>query len=175
MRTFDRILALLLGLAGLALGILVIAEVIAAALGRPAVLLPYSPVATFLREQSWSAGVVLAISAVLLGLGLLLLIAELRPRRRTHLVLQSDEPQVTATLPIRSVARVLEDAALHTGGIHGARARVRRRRARLRLDVAVREGAAIADLAEANARSALADLHLRNAPRLAVRTRKEKS
>lgn len=175
MRTFDRILALLLGLAGLTFGVLVIIEVVAAALGRPAVILPYSTVASWLRERPWSAGFVILIAAVLLAVGLLLLIAELKPRRRKHLVLESRDPQVTTTLPTRSVARVLEDAALHTAGIHQAHATVRRRRARLRLHVAVRDTTQIAEQAEGNARSALADLHLRHAPRLAVRTRKDKA
>jgi hypothetical protein len=49
MRTLDRILALALGLAGLAFGVLVVAEVINAALSRPPLLLPYPQAATFLR------------------------------------------------------------------------------------------------------------------------------
>jgi hypothetical protein len=175
MRTFDRILALILGLAGLAVGILTVAEVVAAALGRPALALPYSPAATFLREHPWSAGPVITISAVLLGVGLLLLIAELKPRRRTHLVLRSKDPQVTATVPTGSVARVLEDAAGQTAGIQRARATVSRRRARLQLHVAVRDAAEIARQAEDNARTALADLELLRAPRLVVRRRKDKS
>jgi hypothetical protein len=175
MRTFDRILSLILGLAGLAFGILVVAEVIAAALGRPAVALPYSPAAAFLREHPWSAGPVITIAAVLLGVGLLLLIAELKPRRRTHLVLRPQDPQVRATLPTGSVARVLEDAAVQTPGIQRARATVSRRRARLQLHVAVRDAAEIARRAEDNARSALVDLELLRAPRLVVRTRQDKS
>ncbi|MCW2739714.1 MAG: hypothetical protein JWR45_136 [Blastococcus sp.] len=175
MRTFDRILALILGLAGLAFGILTIADVIAAALGRPALALPYSPAAAFLREHPWSSGPVITIAAVLLGVGLLLLIAELKPRRRTHLVLRPQDPQVTATLSKGSVARVLEDAAAQTAGIQRARATVSRRRARLQLYVAVRDSAEIARRAEENARSALADLELLRAPRLGVRTRKDRS
>ncbi|MCU1607722.1 MAG: hypothetical protein JWP46_4187 [Modestobacter sp.] len=175
MRTFDRILSLILGLAGLAFGILVIAEVIAAVLGRPVLALPYSSAARFLRGHPWSAGPVITIAAVLLGVGLLLLIAELKPRRRTHLVLRPLDPRVTATLPRSSVARVLEDAAGQTPGIARARASVSRRRARLHLHVAVRDAAEIARRAEGNARSALADLQLLRAPRLVVRRRKDTS
>ena len=173
MRAVDRVLALLLGLAGLAFGVLVVAEVINAALNRPALFLPYRQAASFLRERPWSDGLVITIAALLLAVGLLLLIAELRPRRRAHLVLQPLDPQVTTTLSTRSVARVLENAAVHTAGVQRARATVRGRRVRLRLDVPARESADIANQAERNARSALDGLQLRRSPRLTVRTTRE--
>jgi hypothetical protein len=81
MRTLDRILAIVLGLAGFAFGVLVVAEVINAAFSRPPLLLPYRDAAAFLRERPWSDGVIVAVAALLLAAGLLLLIAELKPRR----------------------------------------------------------------------------------------------
>ncbi len=175
MRTLDRILALVLGLAGFAFGVLVVAEVINAALSRPPLLLPYRQAAAFLREHSWSAGVIVTIAALLLAVGLLLLIAELKPRRRVHLVLQSQDPQTTTTLSTRSLARVLENAATQTAGVHRAAATVRARRARLRLQVPTRDAADIAAQAERNVASALSDLQLRRSPRLVVRTIRERS
>jgi Family of unknown function (DUF6286) len=170
MRTIDRLLALVLGLTGLALGVLVVAEVINAALSRPPLLLPYPQAAAFLREHPWSAGVIVTIAALMLAAGLLLLIAELKPRRRIHLVLQPRDPQTTTTLSTRSLARVLENAASQTAGVHRATATVRARRARLRLQVPTRDAAEIAAQAERNAASALSDLQLRRSPRLVVRT-----
>jgi hypothetical protein len=175
MRTLDRLLALVLGLAGLVFGVLVVAEVINAALSRAPLLLPYPQVAAFLREHSWSAGVIVTIAALLLVAGLLLLIAELKPRRRTHLVLGPRDPQTTATLSTRSLARVLENAAVQTAGVHRAAATVRARRARLRLQVLSRDASEIAAQAERNAASALSDLQLRRSPRLVVRTIRERS
>ena len=53
MRTVDRVLALVLGLAGLALGIVVVAEVVQGLLGRPGhLLVPYEGVATWLRSRT---------------------------------------------------------------------------------------------------------------------------
>jgi Family of unknown function (DUF6286) len=175
MRTLDRLLALVLGLAGLVFGVIVVAEVITAALSRPPLLLPYPQAAAFLREHSWSAGVIVTIAALLLAAGLLLLIAELKPRRRTHLVLRPRDPETTTTLSTRSLARVLENAATQTAGVHRATATVRARRARLRLQVLSRDAAEIAAQAERNAASALSDLQLRRSPRLVVRTIRERS
>ena len=175
MRTLDRLLALVLGLAGLVFGVLVVAEVINAALGRPPLLLPYRQAATFLRDHSWSDGVIVTITALMLAAGLLLLISELKPRRRAHLVLQPQDPQTTTTLSTRSLARVLENAATQTAGVHRANATVRARRARLRLRVPTRDAADIAAQAERNVASALSDLQLRRSPRLVVRTIREKS
>jgi Family of unknown function (DUF6286) len=175
MRAFDRILALVLGLAGLVFGVLVVAEVINAALSRPPLLLPYPQAAAFLREHSWSDGPIVTIAVLLLAAGLLLLIAELKPRNRTHLVLRPLDPQTTTTLSTRSLARVLENAATQTTGVHRATATVRARRARLRLQVPLRDAGEIAAQAERNAASVLSDLQLRRSPRLVVRTIRERS
>jgi hypothetical protein len=175
-RTLDRVLAVLLGVTGLVLGVLVVVEVVAAALGRPAVVLPYGPVAGWLRDQPWSGAAVLAVAVGLLVLGLVLLLAELTPRRRTDLVLTGDDPAVTTTLSTRSLGRVLEAAATATPGVERASARARSRRARLSVRVPVRdpgEAARIGREAEANATTALEELRLRRTPRLRVRTRQE--
>ena len=176
MRTLDRLLTVLLAVAGLVLGVLVVVEVVAAALDRPAVVLPYGPVAGWLRDNPWSAVAVIAIAVGLLVLGLLLLLAELRPRRRTDLVLTGHDPAVTTTLSTRSLGRVLETAATATPGVERARARARARRARLEVRVPVRDPAEVARIgreAEANATAALEELQLRRTPRLRVRTRQE--
>ncbi|MEX5719280.1 DUF6286 domain-containing protein [Geodermatophilus maliterrae] len=176
MRTFDRVLAVLLAVAGSLFGVLVVVEVVVAALERPAVVLPHGPVAGWLRENPWSAGIVIAIAVGLLVLGLALLLAELKRRRRTELVLVSSDPAVTTTLSTRSLARVLERAATATPGVERAEARARARRARLSVHVPVRDPAEVARIgreAQDNATAALESLHLRAAPRLRVRTRQE--
>ncbi|MBM7804686.1 hypothetical protein JOD57_000523 [Geodermatophilus bullaregiensis] len=176
MRTFDRVLAVLLAVAGLLLGGLVVVEVVVAALGRPAVVLPHGPVAGWLRENPWSAGIVVAIAVALLVLGLVLLLAELTPRRRTDLVLTEHDPAVTTTLSTRSLGRLLETAATATPGVERASARARARRARLSVHIPVRDAAEVARIgreAEANATSALEELQLRRTPKLRVRTRQE--
>ncbi len=176
MRTLDRVLTVLLGVAGLLLGVLVVVEVVAAALGRPAVVLPYGPVAGWLRENPWSATAVIAIAVGLLVLGLLLLLAELKPRRRTDIVLTGHDPVVTTTLSTRSLGHLLETAATATPGVERASARARARRARLSVHVPVRDSAEVTRIgreAEANARAALEELQLRRTPKLRVRTRQE--
>jgi hypothetical protein len=175
MRTFDRLLSLLLGIAGLVLGVLGTVEVVVAALRRPPLVLPYPQVASWLRQHTWSAGVVVAIAAALLAVGLVLLLLELKPRRRTQLVLQLRDPAVTTTLSVHSLARLLETTAVGTPGVDRAHGRVRRRRARVRLDVSVPDPAEVSRIQEqarAAASAALEDLHLRRAPRLTVRTKR---
>ncbi|PRY50648.1 hypothetical protein LY71_103212 [Geodermatophilus tzadiensis] len=176
MRAVDRVLAVLLAVAGLLLGVLVVVEVVAAAVGRGPVALPYGAVAAWLRETPWSAGAAVAVAVGLLVLGLLLLVAELTPRRRTDLVLTGTDPAVTTTLSTRSLGHVLEAAATATPGVERATARARARRARLSVRVALRDADEVARVgreAQAHATAALEELRLRRTPRLRVRTRQE--
>ena len=69
-----RVLSALLAAALLALGVVVTVEIVLAALGQPAWVLPYADVATTLRERTWDSVLARAVAAALCLLGLLLLL-----------------------------------------------------------------------------------------------------
>ncbi len=171
-RTVDRLLAVVLGLAGLAGGLLVTAEVVAGLLDRPPLLLPVRSATAELTARSWSDTLVLVVAGAALAVGVLLLVAELTPRRRTELVLQPRDARVTCTVSTGSVGHLLEHAASGVPGVRAASARVRRRRARLDVSVPIRdrgEAGRMNERAAAAATGALTGLRLRSAPRLQVR------
>ncbi|GHE09200.1 DUF6286 domain-containing protein [Klenkia taihuensis] len=169
MRGVDRVLALVLGLAGLGGGVLLAAEVVQALLGRPGhLVVPYEGAARWLREQTWSGAWVLAVGAGLAALGLLLLAAELAPRRRTLLVVATEEPDVVTAVTRGGVGRALEQAVAAVPGVDGTRSRVGRRTARLTVRTALRDSTELEAQVRERAAAALAGLGLAAAPALDV-------
>jgi hypothetical protein len=81
MSALNRLLSLLLGVALAVAGVIVVIEVILAAAGESFVLLPANRWLGWLKATSWSAASVMAILAAMTLVGLLLLLAELRPCR----------------------------------------------------------------------------------------------
>ncbi|HEX4538650.1 MAG TPA: hypothetical protein VH112_00255 [Acidimicrobiales bacterium] len=81
MRTLNRLLSLLLGLALAVAGVFVMIEVILAAAGESFVVLPARRWLGWLKATPWSAASVMAILSAMTLVGLILLVAELRPWR----------------------------------------------------------------------------------------------
>lgn len=131
MALFDRIAAVLLGLALLVLGILVPAEIAHTVLAKKPgqLILPWQTVTRYLTGHDWSTSPVLAISGVTAGVGLLLLLAELKRRRPGLVTLATDDPHLTAGTTRRSLQRALAARAEDVDGISSAAATVRHGRA----------------------------------------------
>ena len=136
MRAFNRVLSLLLGLALLAGGLLVAAEVAAALLDRGELVIPARRWADALRATTFADARV--VFAVVAAVGLVLFVAEARrwPKQRVPL---ADDQQRSWWLLRRSLEQHLGRAVTTGTGATGARARVRpqRRRLRVRLDADV--------------------------------------
>ena len=130
MNAVNRVLAVVLALALGALGVLVIAEIIHGALdGTGHLLLPYERLARYGRDHTWDSAPVIAISAAVAVLGLLLLLAQLLPRRPGLLTVATDDPAVEAGVERRTLGRAMAAVASDVDGVSGAKARVRGRRA----------------------------------------------
>jgi uncharacterized protein DUF6286 len=130
MRTLNRALSVLLALALLTLGVVVVAEIIAAGLERRGhLLLPFESLARFGRDHTWSSGQVITISAAVALLGLLLLLGQLVPRRPGLLTVATEDPAVEAGVERRTLAKAMAAAATEVDGVSEAVARVRRGRA----------------------------------------------
>lgn len=173
MRGVDRVLALVLGLAGLGGGVLLAAEAVHALVGGAGhLVVPYGGAARWLREQSWSGAWVLVVGAVLAAVGLALLVAELAPRRRTLLVVATEEPDVVTAVSRSGVGRALEQAVASVPGVEGTRSRVGRRGVRLTVRTALRDSAELETQVRERSAAALAGLGLAAAPPLDVELRR---
>ena len=138
-----RIVSVLLAAALLALGLLVTVEIVLAALGQPAWVLPYSQVATTLRDQSWDSVVARAAAAGLCLLGLLLLLPALRRGKPTALPLAPLNDGVDAHVSRRGLQRTLAAAAGRVDGIGSAKAKVGGRMVTVRTTTRLRDSSVL--------------------------------
>lgn len=172
MRTVNRVLSVLLALVLVALAVLIPIEVIRAlAGGEGSLVLPYQPVAEFFRENSWSAGWVITISAVVAALGLVLVLAELWPRRPGLYIIDTGTESLAAGISRRSLARALAQAATDVPGITRASAAVKRRRAVVDATTWLRDPGDLAERAQQRVESLLDSLALARPLRAQVRLR----
>ena len=141
MTVVNRVLATLLALALLLGGLLAIAEIVLAALGRQPWLVPHPDWTAWLSDQTLGSGVVRAalIGAVLLGL--LLLVLALRRGRPGALPLPSRVDSVRTTASRRGLERTLRAAATRPDGVRDAQVRARRRSVRVRATTVLRDPA----------------------------------
>ncbi len=175
MRLVNRVLALLLGLALAAGGVIVLVEAALRPLGRAPWLVPRTSWDQQLRSAGWDepwlvAGLVIALCA-----GLLLLAAALWPRRPDVLALRESAPDRTAALDRRGLQRHLRQVATGDDEVVGATIRVRRRRVKVRADVPpdVDAGSVRTRLRE-RLTSAIDRLELQSSYRTSVDTRRVK-
>lgn len=171
MRLVNRPLALILAAALLAASVVIIAEVIGFATHHSPLLVHWTTWYHWARKTRWDAFVVRVWSAILLAVGALILILELKPRRVTRLPLRSGDDATDAAVTRRGLAGILRAGATGIDGISSATVKVRRRRANVTAAAAARGRPAATALTEPVTqalRSQLAGLDLRHPPRLKV-------
>lgn len=138
MHLLNRVLATLLALALFLGGLLAVAEIVLAALDRPAWLVPHQQWNSWLGGQTLSDGIVRAALIGLVLLGLLLLIAALRRGKPGALRLPGRTDGVRVSASRRGIERSLATAARRADGVRAARARARRRSVRVKATTALR-------------------------------------
>lgn len=133
MAVVNRLLAAVLGVALAVLGVVLIAETVAAAFERAPLFVDRQRIAQEMDGLSWGDPVVLAVILALLFLGALLLLVQLLPRPPETLALRS-EPDRSASIDRRALAsrlgKVTEadpEVATARAAVTGAAARVRAR------------------------------------------------
>lgn len=171
MRLLNRPLAFILGAALIALSVVVIAEVIGVAAHRSPLLVHWTTWYHWARITHWDALVVRVCSAIMIVIGVLILILQLKPRRATRLPLQSGDDATDVAVTRRGLAGTLRTAATEVDGISSAAVRMRRRRASVTAASAAQSQATATALTEpvtAALRSSLDRLDLRHPPRLKV-------
>ncbi len=131
MRLVNRLTGLLLGLAlACAAGIAII-EAALGLLGRPAWLVDRSLMHRSLSELRWDHPTLVVILLAAVVVGLLLLLAQLAPRRPRALDVRDDDRHRQVSIDARGLEERLRHTAMDDSAVLGARVRARRRRARI--------------------------------------------
>ncbi len=129
MRVIERLLSLLLALAIVAGAVLLALEVGWAVAGKPPLLVQWRSAYTSGTTNSWDSTPARIIAIALLVVGLLLLLAELKPRRASRLSMISTDPAIDAAITRRSLRSSLLNGAKQVAGVSGAKAKVSKRKA----------------------------------------------
>lgn len=155
-----RVLSVLLAAGLLALGVVVTVEIVLAAFGQPAWVLPYAEVATTLREQTWDSILARAVAAGLCLLGLLLLLPALRRGKPTALPLTPLTDGVDSHVSRRGLQRTLSAAAGRVDGVRRAKATVGRRKVKVTTTSRLRDTSGLPQQVDTAVRAELETLDL---------------
>jgi hypothetical protein len=174
MRLANRVIAALLSLAVACAGVLLIIEVIAARLGRHAVIVNWHVAYNWAARTAWISSGIRVTAGVLIVLGLLLLIAELKPARVSRLAAnpsRTGAADIDTSYTRRGVAAAIRSAVTDVDGIRDASVTVTRRKITIEATAAAPHKPAARTLREpvtTAARQRLAALSLRHAPALSA-------
>ncbi|EID56425.1 alkaline shock response membrane anchor protein AmaP [Saccharomonospora xinjiangensis] len=178
MRLVNRLLATLLSVALIALGVLVIAEVIAAGFDRGPAVWDWRAAQRWAAETPWQDVIVRIVCIALFVVGLVLLVAESkRPRVRRFRVAREAEPgtrPVDTAYTRRGVAAAVRSAVARIDGVRSARVKVKRRAVKVSATTGSHSKATVHGLdvaATEAARDSLRRLQLRSTPRVSVKVR----
>jgi len=175
MRLANRVLAALLSLALIVAGVLLIIEVIADRLNHRPAIVHWHRAYDWAKRTTWNAGSVRVTCGVLILLGLLLLIAELKPARVSRLAADPTEAgaaHIDTAYTRRGLAAAIRSAVTRVDGVRGASVKVKRRKVKVAATAAARDRAAARSLRgpiSAAVGQRLTSLKLRREPSVSVR------
>ena len=167
MRHANRVLAALLSLALIAAGVLLIIEVIADRVSHRPSVVDWHPAYDWAKRTTWNAGSIRVACAVLILLGLVLLIAELKPARVSRLAAdpaQAGAAGIDTAYTRRGLAAAIRSAVTGVDGVRNASVKVKRRKVTIAATAAAQDKAAARSLRDpipAAARQRLTALKLR--------------
>lgn len=127
-----------------AAAILTAIEVVAALLGRQAIVLPVGRLARLGQNTRFDDPLAITAAAVLCVLGLTAIILAVKPGRPRLIALHSPDRQTVIGITRTALRRQLAAAATRIDGIGRARIRVRRRRIRVRATSPLRDPSELA-------------------------------
>ena len=172
MRVLNRPLAFILAAALATAAVLVIIEVIGVAAHHGPLVVPWTTWYRWAGRTRWDQLVVQLWCGILIAIGAVILVLELKPARVTRLSLRSRHDATSAAVTRRGLARTLRSAATGIDGISAAAVTVGRRRARVTATTAARGPAAAQALRQPvteTLQDRLDALGLREPPVLSVR------
>jgi hypothetical protein len=175
MRLANRVLAALLSLAVIAVGVLLIIEVIVGRVHHRTAVVDWRPAYDWARRTTWNAGSVRVACVVLILIGLVLLLTELKPARVSRIAAdpaQAGAAGIDAAYTRRGVAAAVRSAVAGVDGVRGASVKVKRRRVTVAATSAAQGKAtarSLRDPISEAARQRLTALKLRRVPSVSVR------
>jgi len=128
-RVLERFLSLVLALAVIAGAVLLALEVGWAVAGKQPLLVQWRSAYTSGTTNSWDSTPARILAVALIAVGLLLLLAELKPRRVSRLAMVGSDPTIDAAITRRSLRASLLTGAKQVDGVSGAKAKVSTRKA----------------------------------------------
>jgi hypothetical protein len=129
MRIVNRPVAFLVAVAILAAGVLLVVEVIGYAINSQHVLINWMAWQRWAERTQWNQAVIKTWSIILIAVGLLLLIVELKPPKVKRIPLQSEDTATDVAITRKGLARALEAAAADVDGVRTTSVTITRRRA----------------------------------------------
>ncbi len=169
MRHVNRILAALLALTLFLASILIIVEVIADHLNGQPALVNWHSSYDWLGQHTWGSGSVRVACIGIALVGVILLVAELKPHRPSRLAVDSDDTDAAYTR--RGVAASVRRAVLDVEGISHAHVKVGRRRIQVDARTRAQQTSHAEELkgpVTAATTDRLADLELISTPKVSV-------
>ena len=175
MRHANRVLAALLSLALIGGGVLLIIEVIADRVSHRPAVVDWQPAYDWAKRTTWNTSSVRVACVIVIVLGLVLLIAELKPARVSRLAAdpaQAGAAGIDTAYTRRGLAAAIRSAVTGVDGVRAASVKVKRRKITVAATAAAQDKAAARSLRDpisAAARQRLTALKLRRMPSVAVR------
>jgi hypothetical protein len=172
MRVANRPLAFILAAALGVAAVLVIIEVIGVAAHHSPLVVPWTTWYRWASRTRWDQLVIQLWCGILIAIGAVILVLELKPARVTRLSLRSRHDATSAAVTRRGLANTLRSAATRIDGVSAAAVTVGRRRARVTATTAARGDTAAEALRQPvtqTVRERLDAMDLRHPPILSVR------
>lgn len=170
MTLVNRVLALIVGLALLAAGVVTVTEVVVARLARPPWVVPTTVWDQTLSALRWDDPRIVWVLVGMLVIGLLLLLLELWPHRPQVLPLQQGSSDMTAAVDRRGLQEHLRQIIAEDPAVTTARVQAGKRKVAVEADVPPSEdGSAVRQRLESRLTEALDRLDLQRPVRPTVR------
>ena len=174
MRILNRFLSFILALALLAASVIVIVEVISYAINRESLIVDWMSWQRWAERTQFNNTQIKVVSIILIAVGLVLLLAELKPRRVTRVNLQSGDTATDAAIATKGIAVVAKAATVDVDGISEAAVSASPRRITVTATSAERDKAAaqaLTALVTTAVQTRLDSLRMQRCPRLSVRVK----
>jgi hypothetical protein len=174
MRLVNRVLAALLSLALLAAAVLLIATVVADRTSHHQGIVPWHTAYHWAKTTSWDAGAIRVICGILILVGLVLLILELKPTRVSRLPAEPAETGADAidtAYTRRGLAAAIRSAVTAVDGVRSSSVKVKRRKVKIDATASAQDRAAARTLRDPitdAVRQRLSALKLRRTPSVSV-------
>ena len=171
MRIVNRLLAFVLALALLAVGVILIVEVIAANIDRGPAIFNWHAMFRWGQRNTWQATSVELTCGIVALVGLLLLLPQLRRPRPNRFPLTAEHASTDVALTRSGVRNAVRGAVEDVDGVAGSKVHVGRRRIRVDATATARTSDAATDVEPAvseAARNLIEHLRLQRPRRVAV-------